>query len=190
MTCTRFTKPPTASTVELFCRAIQESGLVPPSELIADGKLHRFSTNNCDDDNAGWYVLHEDDLPAGAFGDWRTGVREIWTATRPLPLSEAEKEEHRRRIALIQSQRDAEERTRHTKCAKDAALQWEASSPIGSHPYLLVKQVQPHGLREHNGNLLVSVRDIDGALQLYKPPSRFCRLRKSSQRYARLGETV
>ena len=43
--------------VEDFRNAMHERGLVPPTELVADGKFHRFSTNGKPFDDAGWYNL-------------------------------------------------------------------------------------------------------------------------------------
>lgn len=47
-----------------------------PNDIIVDGKIHRFSTNGNTSDKAGWYVLFDngDDLFAGKFGDFRTGI--------------------------------------------------------------------------------------------------------------------
>ena len=45
--------------LESFRKAMLEYGLVPPTEIVADGKFHRFSTNGKPSDDAGWYVLNE-----------------------------------------------------------------------------------------------------------------------------------
>jgi phage/plasmid primase-like uncharacterized protein len=49
-----------------FIAAIQAAGLTPPESLIPDGKLHRFASNGKRGDDAGWYVFHDDGIPAGA----------------------------------------------------------------------------------------------------------------------------
>ena len=60
--------------IEQFAGAMAECGL-QPREIVDDGKLHRFDGP---DEKRGkcsaWYVLHGDGLPAGSFGDWRTGL--------------------------------------------------------------------------------------------------------------------
>jgi phage/plasmid primase-like uncharacterized protein len=60
--------------------------------LIADGQLHRYRV---DGDKAGstngWYVLHLDDKPFGAFGSWRTGQSETWTASAIQTMTAAER---------------------------------------------------------------------------------------------------
>ena len=66
--------------IEQFRTALHNAGLTPPEVVEADGKLHRFATNDKRRDNAGWYVFYGDGLPAGAFGDWCTGSSEFWRA--------------------------------------------------------------------------------------------------------------
>ena len=67
-------------TIEQFRGAILAAGIEPPKNIVADGKIHRFSTNGNQNDDAGWYLLHLDGLPAGAFGDWRSNLNETWCA--------------------------------------------------------------------------------------------------------------
>jgi putative DNA primase/helicase len=57
--------------IDQFRDAIQAAGLTPPEVIDADGKLHRFASNGKRGDTAGWYVLHDDGILAGSFGDWR-----------------------------------------------------------------------------------------------------------------------
>ena len=94
--------------IEQFRAAIQSARITPP-EIIPDGKLHRFATNGKRGDDGGWYVLHEDDIPAGAFGDWRTDPFEAWRADVGRTLSREEEAAHRARIEVIRRERDAGE---------------------------------------------------------------------------------
>jgi phage/plasmid primase-like uncharacterized protein len=64
----------------------------PPDEFIADGAIHRFSTNSDPKDDAGWYALLADGIPAGAYGDWRTDIKEPWHYDQGRELSDAEAE--------------------------------------------------------------------------------------------------
>ena len=66
-----------------FRAAIEATGLSAPAVIMADGKLHRFATSARPSDDAGWYVLHAEPVPAGAFGDWRSGLSVTWRAGRP-----------------------------------------------------------------------------------------------------------
>jgi len=84
---------------EQFRDAIQKAGLHPPEVIEPDGKLHRFPSNGKRSDDAGWYVFRDDNIPAGAFGDWRTGASETWRADIGRSLSPQEEAAHRARSA-------------------------------------------------------------------------------------------
>src|SRR5207249_6779185 len=71
---------PSMDFVEQFREEIQFFGLVPPAQVIADGKIHRFAPNGRPSDRAGWYILFGDGIPAGSFGDWRRGLNQSWHA--------------------------------------------------------------------------------------------------------------
>jgi len=60
--------------MDQFSEVIRSAGIIPPEIINADGQLYRFSSNGKHNDRAGWYVLHGDGIPAGCFGDWRTGI--------------------------------------------------------------------------------------------------------------------
>ena len=53
-----------------FIMMVVERGLEPPKQVIADGKLHRFSSNGKSGDKAGYYILYTnpDGSIAGKFG--------------------------------------------------------------------------------------------------------------------------
>lgn len=150
--------------IDAFRDAIAAAGLTPPDHIEADGRLHRFSTNGKRSDAAGWYVLHDDGIPAGAFGCWRTGLCQTWSGKPERAMTEAERSAHRERLRAIQREREAEEQERHRKAAAEAARQWEAATPATEHPYLAAKGIQPHIARVLGRYLLVPVYDEHGAL--------------------------
>lgn len=154
-----------ADSITQFCNALTRAGLALPSDIIADGNLHRFATNGRRDDDSGWYVLHEDGIPAGAFGDWRSGVSETWRADVGRDLTADEQRAHRERIERARVAREQAEAQRHAEAASRAAEIWSAAKPApADHRYLVKKGVQPHGLRVHLGTLKVGGVDCDGAL--------------------------
>lgn len=127
---------------EQFRAAIMAAGLSPPDVIEHDGKLHRFAPNGKKHDDAGWYVLHVDGIPAGAFGDWRTKQSETWRADVGRTLTPAEETAHRERIKAAQAAREAEEARRHAEAARKAAALWKAATPAApDHPYLQRKGV-------------------------------------------------
>lgn len=127
-----------------FREAIVAAGLPPPDRIIADGKLHRYSTNGQRSDDAGWYVLHADGPPAGAFGDWRTGVWQQWRADIGRKLSPAEEIEVKRRYGEVRRLAEADRQAKAARAAALAAEVWAAARPAGAdHPYLVRKGVRP-----------------------------------------------
>src|SRR5512137_2543920 len=129
--------------IDQFREAIRAAGLTPPEAIEADGKLHRFSSNGKRRDDAGFYVLHVDGIPAGHFGDWRTGGQN-WRADIGRTLSPAEERAHRERLAAMLKAREAEDAGRRADAASTAAMLWKAGAPAAAdHPYLTRKQVSP-----------------------------------------------
>ncbi len=151
--------------IEQFRLAIAAAGLEAPDMILADGSIHRFSTNGRQGDDSGWYVLHPDGLPAGAFGCWREGITSTWCSKADPDMTAAEREAHRQRVKAMQAQRDAEQAARHQSAAADAAQRWQAATPCTGHPYLTAKGVRGHGVRvDPAGALIVPMRDAAGTL--------------------------
>lgn len=143
-----------------FRAAIYDAGLSPPEVIEADGKVHRFSTNGRPKDDAGWYVFHEDGIPAGAFGDWRTDLKQTWHAKIDRKLSAHEMARHRARSEAMRRQRGAEEAKLKAEAREKAAAIWQTARPApDNHDYLLSKDVKAHRLRVHDGALVVPLRD-------------------------------
>lgn len=162
----RWSRGAAEGVIPAFRSAIAAAGLHTPAEIIADGQLHRFSTNGQSSDGAGWYVLYLDGTPSGAFGCWRAGLSQTWASRSDDTMGPAEREELRRRLEAIQHQREqarAEDRRRAAERAREV---WEAAHAAPEdHPYLVRKDVDPHGIRVHEGLLVVPVRSIDGQLR-------------------------
>lgn len=153
------------SAIEQFRRAIEAAGITPPLKIEADGGLHRFATNGKASDNSGWYVLHTDGIPAGSFGCWRASVSHNWLANIARELNASEMQAHRARMNAIKAARDADEIKRHTEAATKAAGIWERAQPASpDHPYAVRKGVSVSGLREHEGQLVIPMRDATSAL--------------------------
>lgn len=146
--------------IEQFRSAIHNAGLTPPEVIESDGRLHRFASNGKRGDDAGWYVLHDDDIPAGAFGDWRSGVSDTWRADTGRRLTPQEEAAHRARMDSIRREREAEDARRKGEAREKAAAIWQTARPApDDYAYLLSKRVKAHGLRVHAGVLVIPMRD-------------------------------
>lgn len=141
---------------EQFREAIQSAGLHPPDTIEPDGKLHRFASNGKRGDDAGWYALHGDGIPAGSFGDWRTGITTTWRADIGRKLSPAEEAAHRAKVEAMRREREAEEARQQQEAAAKAAAIWKAARPApADHPYLVAKGIGPNGARVQDDRLLI-----------------------------------
>src|SRR5215831_672099 len=154
-----------ADFIAQFRDAIGAAGLTSPDRIEADGKIHRFPSNGKKGDDSGWYVLHGDGIPAGAFGCWRSSLSQSWRADIGRSLTPAEDAAHRSRVEAMRSEREAEATRRQSAARESAAMTWKESTPVGDHPYLKAKGIKAHRVRFRNGALVVPMNDCSGVLQ-------------------------
>lgn len=155
----------TLSPMDQFRDAIRAAGINPPDEIIADGAIHRFASNGHRHDDAGWYIYFDDGIPAGEFGDWRTGHKQGFRADIGRKPTAAELEAERQRIAAAKKQREAEEQRLHDEARQRADELWSHTwTARGDHGYLKRKGIGAHGVKLHRGALTVAGMDCNGAL--------------------------
>ena len=137
--------------IEQFRAAMRERDIHVTSDIIADGKLHRAHVDgDKKGQRNGWYILHIDEKPAGAFGCNRrygNDQKFTWTGKASKPLTAAERREIRARIEKQKLEREAAEQARHAAAAALARQLWDSAEECKQHPYLTRKQIQSHGLR-------------------------------------------
>jgi len=147
-----------------FIATMAAAGLAP-HECIADGQIHRCSSNGKRYDKAGWYVLWGD---AGVFGDWRSGFQETWFPPEDEDATREEKAARRKqakqKLAEVRKQA-AQERTQKQRNARqEAARVWSKAVTPTQHPYLDRKCVQAHGIRQYSQFLIIPLVDETGGL--------------------------
>ena len=152
------------NTVDEFRQAILATLGYAPPDIDDDGAIHRFGPSGRGRDKPNWYMLHMDGTPAGAFGDWRSGLQSTWCAKSSESMTPAEREAHRQRIKAMKAQRDDAEAARCKDEADKAAIRWQAASTSGAHPYLSFKSVRAYGIRQDGETLLIPLRDTAGKL--------------------------
>jgi len=150
---------------EQIRQAMAAAGIRPPPSIEMDGNLHRYATGSKGQpghDKPGWYVFFSDGVPAGMFGDWRTGVSSTWRADIGRELSSEELVSVSRRQAEARAARDA----RAASAADSVELIWsQAGAASPDHPYLVRKGVGAHGLRiTGDGRLMAPLFAPDGSL--------------------------
>jgi putative DNA primase/helicase len=149
--------------------AMLESGLRTSDPIVPDGRLRRVRWEG---DPAGrrngWYVLHEGDPPAGAFGCWKRGVNEKWCA-KGSPNDSWTAEQRRalkERIAQRRVEQQAEMEARHASARSRTDRDWSRAVPADpEHPYLRRKRVQPHGIKQIGDRLQIPVCGLDGTIR-------------------------
>ena len=152
-----------------FIDAMNAAGLAPhdPGAIVADGRLHRYRAEGDKHGTAnGWFVLHLDGIPSGAFGSWKAGFSSTWCARNRADLSPGERADLARRIEKARAERDAEQRRRHANAEARAADLWAKSRPADpQHHYLARKRVKPHGARQLGTRLVLPVTTLAGELK-------------------------
>ncbi|MFI3157112.1 MAG: toprim domain-containing protein [Methylococcaceae bacterium] len=124
--------------------------------LIADSVLHRV---HVDGDKRGTkngaYILHADGNPSGWFQHFKTGISGNWTLSgKREPMTKAMLEQ----IKADRERRQIEQQDRHNDAADKARFIWSNSKTVtdqSQHPYLIKKNIQPHGARLYRDDALV-----------------------------------
>lgn len=150
-----------------FIDALRVAGLsMHKGSLVPDGCLHRYQVEGDKPGSKnGWYVLHLDDKPFGAFGSWKTGQSETWAAVSAQTMTEAERKALAIRMEEARRARDTEQTIVHASARKRANDLWQKSKPAcGNHAYLVRKSVPAYGIRLLREQLVIPLRDVDGVL--------------------------
>lgn len=135
-------------------QAMMDAGITPPPVLDFDGVLHRFANQRREKD--AWYIVYPDNIPAGAFGDWREGIERTWRADTGRDLSIVEQMAHARRMAEAKAARDAAQKVKAESSARTCAEIWtQCLAADAKHPYLQRKGIQPNGARVTGDGRLV-----------------------------------
>ena len=137
-----------------FIRAIRDAFIPIDEDIIADGQLHRA---HVDGDKPGsknaWYVLHDGNHPAGAFGCNKRGISGKWrTNQKRARLTECDRE---RIEADRKAHSESQERAYTEAAARAEQVLERATRDASQHPYCVRKGIQPHGLKTNARGLLV-----------------------------------
>jgi hypothetical protein len=152
--------------IDSFKQTMQNAGIEPPGEIIADGVLHRFTvTGDRSRSDTGWYVLHADDPAAGAFGCWKRGIAETWSSKACQVMTPAEKTAYTAKMGAMKRQREEERERIQAECRVWCADAWsKAKDATNEKLYLKRKGVNAYGLKSFKEHLLVSVQDMAGIM--------------------------
>ncbi len=147
--------------IEEFSHAMLNQGITPPRNIIATGKIERFSINGKSAKKNGWYILFDYPILAGAFGDWRTGETHSWSSKRKDQICPKEWVIHRRQIQEARRQQEHLKRQGYLCSAARANEIWNAAASASPyHPYLAKKKINPFLARQSGNTLILPVLDF------------------------------
>lgn len=154
----------TIDPVGAFEAAMASYGITTKTKLQGDGRRHRFDVDGDPKGSRnGWYILHLDNRPAGAFGCWKRGVNETWKANGGPGLSDMELAQLRAEIERERVRREKQLAKEHQEAAELARRLWSGYrlAFADEHPYLVRKGVAAHGTRvDPDGNLVLPLLDV------------------------------
>ncbi len=146
-------------------QAMREAGIVTSYPIISDGQLHRFHIEGDKQGSEnGWYVLFDDEVPAGAFGCWKRNIHEKWCSIKKKLLSPKKRDRVNKQFQETKILRDKEQAKVHAEAQKRAGEIWNNASEIQNHLYLENKGVKAYGIRENRDSLIVPVQNSAGNL--------------------------
>jgi putative DNA primase/helicase len=142
-----------------FRQAMERDGLLCVDDICADGKIHRFTPpGDKAGSKGGWYKLHMDFPPSGAFGYWKSGLSSKWSLKTDRELTPEEKESFQKRMAADRARKHRERERARAVAKRKAGEIWSIANPDSSgHGYLERKKISPYGARVFKDQLVVPV---------------------------------
>jgi putative DNA primase/helicase len=146
---------------QTLIEAMRDAGVDPGSmPLVPDGVLRRYrgpgdkrGQKNC------WYTLYDH---GGAFGSWRLGLNQTWSNGANHKLTRDQRQKLKADIKAAQAKAETEQKQIHETAAAKARRLYDSARPLAQadHPYLVRKNVQPHGIRQLGPSLVIPLHDV------------------------------
>src|SRR2546423_165598 len=108
-----------------FRDALQRRAIIPPTEVISDGHIHRCDAEGKNGKGDAAYLLHLDGVAAGGLENHRDGLGwETWSANIGRKLSPVEVVKQREIIEASKRLAEAEADQRRKEAREKAARIW------------------------------------------------------------------
>jgi putative DNA primase/helicase len=152
--------------VTMFRQAMEHAGIMTMDEIVPTDRIRRFHVEgDRPGKKNGWYVLHLDPWPCGAFGSWKLAASHGWKLPGKDGLSREQRTEWKKRIKEAEAACRAQLEQECTKAREQAESIWQRAKPAPEdHPYLKKKRIVPNGTRLYDGKLVLPLRDAEGTL--------------------------
>ncbi len=142
-----------------FLDFLASNGCSPASSLdiVADDMRHYFQiSGDKPSEKRGSYCLKlEGDVGIGWARNHRFGETYGYVSKSAKKLSPEDKAAFQVRQKEAKLRQQQEELKEWASAAESAKVIWNLATPAIEHPYLTRKQIQAHGARVYNGNLLI-----------------------------------
>ena len=138
-----------------FQDAISQSGLIPPTDIIADGRIHRFSSNGKPANKNGWYIFHADEPSVGIYGDWSKDFQSKWSVDIGRPYTAEETKAYRLKMELAKSLAEKAQIERQLQAQEEVSQLWANAEAVTFHPYLDKKWIKAHNIKQFGEELLI-----------------------------------
>jgi putative DNA primase/helicase len=145
------------------CQSACESVGIIYKQFPPDGKFHVVDAIEGKPRNGAGRIKFFSDGQGGIAWNWKTGQQQAFFVngrqgelTPPAELERIKREQQRRAAETLKSQ---------DKAARRAVAIWQAArrAPLVDHPYLITKQIKPHGARL--GSWQRTIEDENGKRQ-------------------------
>lgn len=134
-------------------------------EIIADDKPHYFqlATDKPSQKRGSYCFKVDDNIAIGWVYNFRLGEVYKYFGKPDKALTAEEKAAFKARMDAAKAERDKKEVEGWEAAAAQAKIKWAAGEPVTEHSYLTKKQIQAHGVKVSDGNLLIPMY-ADGKL--------------------------
>lgn len=153
---------------EAIRTACAEIGTTPPETLTFDGAIHRYRcplTDKPGERNAWYKAVDNGDSFGGSCGHWKLGIKKNWSSRSRKEFTQAERLEYAKRMEAQRQKEIATRQQLHADARAKADRIWRRSKPASpDHPYLVVKNIEPHRAKQSGDFLVLDYRSTDGVL--------------------------
>lgn len=154
--------------MEELKEAFDRAGLLMPSSIVFDGKIHRYHADaekgKCSD--AGWYWFSDEENPYGAFGSWASTETVKFSYSGISIMSESDRSARNERIARAMEEAEEERIRSQEEASRESSEFWKRlHEATTDNFYIKKKQLHgTYGARANGKDLVLPLMDMDGRI--------------------------
>jgi len=142
-------------------------------------------------ERSGWYIYHQinSDFGCAVYGNWRTGEEKKWYSGTTTKLSQTEQNKLLAKLEEVKKKAAKDKARKHEETSIYVKDKFKNAKDVVKHAYLDNKQIESHGIKQANGNLLIPMYRIDPEKKDLDLRSIQYIMPDGSKRFASAGET-